>query len=141
MRITSPAFADGEHIPPQYTCDGGGAIPALQYAAIPDGTKSLALIVHDPDAVRGTFYHWVVYGIAPGADIASGAAGTNSTGRTGWTPPCPPSGAHRYIFTLYALDAEPGVPVRASAEQLTERMDGHILATAALTGLYQRGAR
>jgi len=110
MRISSPAFEDGASIPVQYTCDGQGMPPPLTVSDVPADAVSLKLVVTDPDAPQGTFTHWVVEDIAPTTASISGP---------GYKPPCPPSGTHRYIFTLTALDA-----------------DGATIATAQLTGIY-----
>jgi Raf kinase inhibitor-like YbhB/YbcL family protein len=108
LRVTSPAFAANAAIPARFSCTGAGDRPALRFGGIPARAKEVALLVIDPDA--GGFVHWTVYGMAPGttgigaSGLPAGAReGRNSTGSTGWTPPCPPSGTHRYEFTLYWL--------------------------------------
>ena len=108
--VTSPAFGDGQPIPRQYTCHGTGGSPELAWRGGPDGAQSLALVVSDPDAPRGTFIHWLLYdlppgdgGLAPGKAPAGAREADNSGGKKGWYPPCPPSGTHRYLFTVYAL--------------------------------------
>ncbi|MDA1347648.1 MAG: YbhB/YbcL family Raf kinase inhibitor-like protein [Chloroflexi bacterium] len=127
MQITSSAFQDGDSIPIRFTCDGANVSPPLEWAGIPEGTKSIALIVDDPDAPGGTWSRWVMYGLPPGAAALdeglsateateSGAShGDNDFGRLGYGGPCPPRGAgpHRYYFKIYALDAEPAIPGRA----------------------------
>ncbi len=143
MRITSSAFAEGENIPAKYTCDGDDTSPPLSFAEIPAETKSLALLVEDPDAPRGTLLHWAVVGIAPDtreAPEGSAPAGKelmNDFGRTGYGGPCPPSGTHRYYFRLFALDAAE-LPAPSSAKEVRSTIEGHVLAEAALMGRYAR---
>jgi Raf kinase inhibitor-like YbhB/YbcL family protein len=110
LRVTSTAFSANGTIPTRFTCAGAGDRPALRFGGIPAAAKEVALLVIDPDA--GGFVHWSVYGMAPsvrgiGATGHPPGAheGTNSTGDTGWTPPCPPSGTHRYRFEVYWLRA------------------------------------
>ena len=144
MRITSSAFAEGESIPAKYTCDGDDKSPPLSFAEVPSEAKSLALLVEDPDAPRGTFVHWAVLGIAPDTGQApegSAPAGakelTNDFGRTGYGGPCPPSGTHRYYFRLFALDAAE-LTSPSSAKELRSALEGHVLEEAALMGRYAR---
>jgi Raf kinase inhibitor-like YbhB/YbcL family protein len=128
IAVTSSAFADGGRIPEQFTCRGTGNSPPLSWTGLPSGTRSVAVVVLDPDAPSGTFVHWVLVGVPP--DQQELAAGTvppgttqtrNSAGTVGWTPPCPPSGVHHYRFSVYALsgpvdvgdDADPDIAVRA----------------------------
>ncbi len=139
IEVTSPAFLDGQSIPDRHTCEGAGTSPELNWAAVPDGAASLALVVSDPDAPRGTFLHWLVYDIAPGdggvaaGQVPSGAReGENSGRRMGWFPPCPPNGTHRYVFTVYALDER--VRGRGS-EHVLDDVARHAIATGTLTGL------
>lgn len=145
MKITSPAFAEGEMIPKKYTCDGEGISPPLAISGIPPETKSLALIADDPDAPSGTFTHWVVWDIDPKTaeiaegDIPAGAvSGTNSGGRIGYYPPCPPSGTHRYIFTVYVLDMNLNLSSDASRNELEAAMKGHIISQGELMVEYSR---
>ncbi|HOO78320.1 MAG TPA: YbhB/YbcL family Raf kinase inhibitor-like protein [bacterium] len=146
MKLSSPEFADGGRIPVRYTCDGENVNPPLAVAEVPAEAVELALIVDDPDAVGGrTFVHWVVSGIPVvdriEADSVPGHEGATSFGRPGYGGPCPPSGTHRYFFKLYALDRrlEPGsAPDKAG---LSTAMRGHVLAEAALVGLYSRPGR
>ncbi len=153
MKIASPAFADGGEIPRQYTCDGADLSPALRWEGVPAGTRSLVLIVDDPDAPnpaapKMTWVHWVVYNIPPsvaglpeGADAASlppGAReGLNDWKRAGWGGPCPPVGRHRYYFKLYALDTELPDLGLATKNKVLQAMVGHVLAEAQLVGTYQ----
>jgi Raf kinase inhibitor-like YbhB/YbcL family protein len=135
LRISSPAFMDHGPIPERYTVDGENVSPRLSWGGAPEGTRSFALVVHDPDAplVDG-FTHWVLYGIPPDATgLPEGSshftAGTNSAGAAGYGGPAPPPGhgAHHYYFWLYALDEdadlEPGLDRRA----LLERVEDHVL--------------
>lgn len=143
--VTSPAFGDGAAIPVRHTCDGDDVSPALRWDGVPRGSRSLAMIVDDPDAPRGTFTHWVVYDLPESLrDIAEGEApgtpGRNSFGRIGYSGPCPPPGhgPHRYRFTLYALDLPAIALESGTREELEARMETHVLGTARLTGVYER---
>ncbi len=149
MRISSPAFETGKPIPEKHSCDGEDISPTLAWEDLPPGAKSLALIVDDPDAPRGTWDHWLVFNIPPavkglregaGADNLPGQArhGRNSWNRNDWGGPCPPGGTHRYLFKLYALDTMLDLSQGASKAELLEAMDGHILDKAELMGTYKR---
>ena len=150
IELTSPAFIDGSDIPTKYTCDGEGVSPPLEWSNLPGGTKSIALIVDDPDAPGRTFVHWVLYAISPDArglpenvpdvDITPEGAkhGRSGFGRIGYGGPCPPSGSHRYFFKLYALDSGLGLEAGADKGNLLQAMEGHILAQGQLMGRYQR---
>jgi Raf kinase inhibitor-like YbhB/YbcL family protein len=122
FQLVSPAISNGGTMPVRYTCDGRGLSPPLRWTAPPAGTRSLALLVRDPDAPGGTFVHWRATGIAPRAgSISTGRhfrhESENGAGTRGWTPPCPPPGpAHRYVFVLSAVGA--GGKVIARAELL-----------------------
>jgi Raf kinase inhibitor-like YbhB/YbcL family protein len=137
--VTSPAFVDGGTIPARYTCGGAGISPPLAWAGVPTAARSLALVVADPDAPRGTFLHWLVYDIDPGVGevaedtVPPGAReGENTARRTGWYPPCPPSGTHRYVVTVHALDTRIR---RGSSEHVLDVVARHTLAAGTLTGL------
>jgi len=146
MKITSPAFSNDGSIPQKYTCDKTGASPELIFSEVPEGTKSLALIMHDPDApISGGFTHWVVFNMSPAtggikenAKPESGIEGINSSGKIGYTSPCPPSGVHHYQFMLYALDIDLNLDSSAKKTDIEKAMEGHILGQAELVGLYQR---
>jgi Raf kinase inhibitor-like YbhB/YbcL family protein len=145
MTITSPAFAPNGTIPSKYTCDGDNVNPPLHIDEIPPGTKSLALIVDDPDAPKGTWTHWIVWNINPRTpEIAENTvpresyAGKNTWHRNSYGGPCPPSGTHRYFFKLFALDTVLPLAGNATREQLEEAMEGHVLARAELVGTYGR---
>ena len=142
FRLISTVFSHNGHIPPQYTCEGKNINPPLKVEDIPDGTKTLALIVEDPDAPRGVFDHWIVWNISPNEAIAEGSNpginGTNGFGKTGYGGPSPPSGVHRYFFRVFALDDQLDLLAGAKKEELLDAMKGHILASAELMGLYQK---
>jgi len=144
MEISSPAFEHQTLIPEKHSCDGDDVSPQLDIANLPEDTVSLVLIMDDPDAPVGTWDHWVAYDIAPTDSVAEGdheigVGGTNSWGTTGYGGPCPPSGTHRYIFKLYALDVELGLAEGATKDDVTAAMEGHVLADAALVGTFTRG--
>ena len=145
MKISSSAFTDGGSIPRKYTCDGNNVSPALAFAGVPNGAKSLALIVDDPDAPGGTFDHWIVWNIPPATtsigdgQVPEGLSGRNGFGKSGYGGPCPPSGEHRYYFKLYALDTTLQIPRTASKSDLENAMKGHTIADAQMMGRYKRG--
>ena len=146
IKISSPAFQNGEPIPRKHTCDGEDLSPALKLEGLPAGTKSIALIMDDPDAPGGTYVHWVVAGIPAGTtslgegSVPAGALqGTNHFRHTNYGGPCPPPGnPHRYYFKFYALDTELKLSGAPTKEQVLEAMRGHILAEGQLMGTYQR---
>ena len=132
-------------IPRRHTCDGENTSPPLSFVSIPEGTRSLALIVDDPDAPVGTFDHWLAWAIDPGAgglDEGETAPrdGRNGFGVRGYSGPCPPPGhgPHRYFFRLHALDAELELQSGAAREQLERALQGHVLESAELVGRYER---
>src|SRR6266540_582145 len=136
LEITSGAFQDGDTIPRRHTCEGENASPPLAWAGVPEGTRSLALIVDDPDAPVGTFTHWLAWGVDPGAGgLDEGQAapreGRNGFGTPGYAGPCPPPGhgRHRYFFRLHALDAELDLQPGAGREELERALEGHVLET------------
>lgn len=146
MRITSPAFQDNGRIPARYSCDGDNMNPELRFENIPEGTKSLALVMEDPDAPNGLWVHWILWNIGPRvttlveqAEPREVVIGKNSWGHNQYGGPCPPSGSHRYVFRLYALDTTLDLAGTASKGQLDVAMQDHILAEASLTGLYGGG--
>jgi Raf kinase inhibitor-like YbhB/YbcL family protein len=145
FELTSRAFDEGQPIPGKHSCDGENASPALDWSSVPDGTRSLALIVHDPDAPSGDFVHWVGWNIDPGAgSLEEGAhppgEGANGFGEIGYGGPCPPPGhgAHRYFHELFALDTELDLDRGSNREQLEDAIEGHVLAGAELIGTYER---
>jgi hypothetical protein len=143
MELSSPDFMSGASIPARYTCDGADESPELEIAGIPDGTVSLVVIMDDPDASVGTFDHWVAFNIEPIGVIPAGASdlgtgGVNSWNRVGYGGPCPPSGTHRYLFKVLALDA--GLPLEegATKDDVLSASEGHVLGDATLMGTYER---
>ena len=145
LSISSPAFSHKGMIPSKHTCDGADVNPPLSFDNIPEKSKSLALIVDDPDAPMGTWVHWVAWNIGPGTkEIPENSVpqdalqGTNDFRKQSYGGPCPPSGTHRYFFKLYALDAPLPLQAGATKTQLEQAMKGHILAQAELVGLYRR---
>jgi Raf kinase inhibitor-like YbhB/YbcL family protein len=141
--LTSPAFADGNPIPIRFTCDENDAPPPLQVENSPEGTRSFALIMDDPDAPTGTFTHWLAYDIPAETTELKATAGKtlkNGFGRAGYGGPCPPPGhgSHRYYFTVYALDV-PTLDVPGDTrEDLEAAIAGHTLAKARIMGRYER---
>ncbi|HWN88695.1 MAG TPA: YbhB/YbcL family Raf kinase inhibitor-like protein [Chitinophagaceae bacterium] len=142
LKLISTVFSHNGHIPPLYTCEGKNINPPLKVENAPGGTKTLAIIVEDPDAPGGTFDHWVVWNISPNEAIAEGSNaginGTNSFGKAGYGGPCPPSGEHRYFFRVFALDDELDLLAGSKKEELLNAMKGHVLASAELMGVYQK---
>lgn len=151
MTVTSPAFAAGDSIPAKHSCEGGDVAPALSWSGVPAGTRSLALVVTDPDApgptdAPTTWVHWVVYGLPPGTTgLPEGSAlppgarqGLNDWKRAAYGGPCPPVGRHRYVHTVYALDADLGDLGQPDRTALLRAMEGHILAQGELVGLYRK---
>jgi Raf kinase inhibitor-like YbhB/YbcL family protein len=140
LRLTSPAFGNGQPIPPEYTCVGEDVSPPLAWAGVPAGTAELALVVRDPDA--DGFVHWVIAGLPP--DVGGLARGNppsqaveelNDFGRQGWSGPCPPSGTHNYDFRIYALAEPSGLAAGADGAQAAEQLESAtVLASAALSG-------
>ena len=144
MKLTSPKFGNGNNIPREFTCEGDNINPRLIIEAIPAGTKSLALIVDDPDAPMGTWVHWVIFNIPVVSrideDSIPGKQGINDFGRKDYGGPCPPSGTHRYFFKLYALDTVLNLNEGINKEALEEAVGSHILDKAELIGLYKKGS-
>lgn len=144
MRLTSTAFEPDERIPERYACDGLDVSPPLEIHDVPEAASTLALVMDDPDAPRGTWDHWIAYDIPVTSTIPEGVAavglsGRNSWGRTGYGGPCcPPGSTHRYVFAVYALDSELGLPPGADKGAVLAAMSGHVLAEARLIGRYTR---
>jgi hypothetical protein len=146
ITVTSPAFGEGSRIPVDHTCDGKDLMPQLVLSSPPEGTKSLVVLVEDPDAPNGTFTHLVAFNVSPdtrklagGADLAgageSARFGLNDFQSARYAGPCPPKGeVHRYRFRVVALDTMLKLPEGAPRSQLDEGMDGHILGEGSLTG-------
>jgi Raf kinase inhibitor-like YbhB/YbcL family protein len=145
LTVTSAAFAEGAAIASKYTCDGDDVNPPLAIGAAPAGTRSLALIMDDPDAPVGIWVHWVAWDIPaqtreiPENGIPAGAKqGRNDWKRNDYGGPCPPSGTHRYYFKLYALDTTLTLEPSATKADLERAMKGHVLAAGQLMGTYKR---
>jgi len=142
MKITSKGFQNNGNIPSKYTCQGENINPELVIENIPEETKTLALIVDDPDAPTRTWVHWVVWNIRPTGkieeDSVPGEQGINDFRKRDYGGPCPPSGTHRYFFKIYALDTELSLAENANKEQLEKAMQGHIIEKAELIGLYKK---
>lgn len=149
MKISSTAFVHNGKIPSIYTCEGKGINPPLAFEGVPLETKSLALIMDDPDVpefVRKDrmWVHWVVFNMPSTLEeivensTPPGTSGKNTGGALGYQGPCPPDREHRYFFKLYALDAVLSLPQGATKAELEKAMQGHILAQAELIGLYNK---
>jgi len=141
--VTSTSFAENGMIPSKYTCEGKNINPPLHIANIPAGAKSLALVLHDPDApMKGGFTHWVMWNIDVKGDIPenyNGAVqGLNSAKKIGYIGMCPPSGTHHYNFHVYALDTKLALDKSTDKAALEKALEGHILADGELTGLYKK---
>jgi Raf kinase inhibitor-like YbhB/YbcL family protein len=146
ITVTSPAFAEGTRIPVDHTCDGKDVVPELVLSSPPEGTKSLLVLVEDPDAPNGTFMHMVLFNLSPdtrkipsSAELTVGGEaarfGLNDFQVTHYSGPCPPKGeAHRYRFRVVALDTMLKLQEGASHPQLDEAIDGHIIGEGALMG-------
>jgi Raf kinase inhibitor-like YbhB/YbcL family protein len=146
LQISSPAFADGQPIPAKYARGHTNLSPVLRIKGVPDRAKSLALIVDDPDAPSALFTHWLAWNISPqhalfleGRPPRGAVVGKNSLGHVKYDGPFPPSGTHRYVFHLYALDSSLKLPEGSDRPTLDAAMKGHILTEADLTGTYSAG--
>jgi Raf kinase inhibitor-like YbhB/YbcL family protein len=149
MKLVIPAFSEGSIIPKLHTCDGADLSPAIEWTREPDGTKSFALIVDDPDAPAGTWNHWLLWDIPAGTHSLAqgwkpgglGRSGTSDFGRKGYGGPCPPRGhgPHRYFFRFYALDVE-SLPLEEGSRRaaLDRAIEKHILSRAEYMGRYER---
>jgi len=154
LTLSSPAFGHEHGIPAQYTCEGENRSPPLQWSELPEGTRSLALIVDDPDAPdpkapKRTWVHWVLYnlpvassgldeGVKPSHLPDGTLEGINDWKRTGYGGPCPPIGRHRYFFKLYALDTLLPELHHPGKEALLQAMEGHVVEKTELMGTYQK---
>ncbi|CDG65489.1 MAG: hypothetical protein PWQ15_433 [Methanobacterium sp.] len=153
IQLESPAFKEGEPIPPRYSCEDVNISPPLNWGEseikIPED-GSLAIIVDDPDAPRGTWVHWVIFNlppqtaslpemIMPREELENGALqGTNSWGTIGYRGPCPSKGTHRYFFKIYALDTKLDLLAGITSQELLKAMEGHIIDEGQLQGIYIR---
>ena len=156
MSLISPTFEHGGQIPSKYTCEGDDLSPSLKWDGVPEGTKSLVLIVDDPDAPdpgapKRVWVHWVLYNLPPEAKSLPEDAnrvglppgilsGVNDFKKTSYGGPCPPIGRHRYFHKLYALDTTLDLR-KATKPEIEQAMDGHVLARTELVGTYQKGDR
>jgi len=147
LALTSPAFGNEGRMPARHSAEGENVSPELRWTGVPEGTRQLALIVHDPDAPlpRG-WTHWTLYGLPADAtglaegDTGGGVEGGTTAGRPGYSGPMPPEGhgSHHYYFWLYALDTELDPTPGLSREDLLAAMDGHVLEQARVVGTYER---
>lgn len=145
MKITSSAFEHEGPIPTRYTCDGDNISPPLVFSDIPETTRSLALIMDDPDAIGGNFNHWTVWNINPksrefpeGSTSPEAIEGRTSYATPGYGGPCPPNNRHRYFFRLYALDTLLRLGSHSAREEVDAAMSGHVIDQAELMGTYDR---
>lgn len=147
MKLSSSAFKDNELIPSMYTCHGSNISPPLNISEVPDGTKSLALIMDDPDAPGGVFTHWLVWNINPqtgeieeGMNPDNSSRGINSAGDMSYYGPCPPSGTHHYHFKIFALDTVLDLETGSDRTALEESIKNHTIDQTELVGLYSSNA-
>jgi len=145
MKISSAAFENNSFIPSKYTCEGQEINPPLEFRDVPEDTKSLVLIVDDPDAPMKTWVHWTIWNIdAKTTQILQNSCpkgaveGITSFGRTGYGGPCPPSGTHRYFFKLFALDKMLDLSPNSHVRDIESTIEGHIIRKAELIGLYKK---
>ena len=145
ITVTSDAFGDGDAIPVEFSCDGSNTSPALSWSGVPASADALALVVADPDAPSGTFYHWVVADIPTtttrvdaGNTPEGGVVAQNSAGDSAYMGPCPPSGTHHYRFTVYALSERTGISADASTDDVLSAIDAVADTAGTLTGTYTR---
>lgn len=147
--IKSPAFENNKKIPELYTCDGKDISPQLAWNDAPANTETFALIVHDPDAPKGTVYHWVLFNIPKDTNLIaenssppeSSITGKNTAGNHSYKGPCPPKGEHRYFFTLYALDTKLSLKDSANASEVLAEITKHTLAKTEIIGRYSRKSK
>lgn len=149
LKLVSGVFREGASIPSPYTCRGRNVNPPLNIHNVPAGTQSLTLIMHDPDAVKADFLHWLIWDIPPSTEsIAANSVpvgaiqGNNDMGKLGYSGPCPPdgTGTHRYVFELYALDKTLDLPRQASRQDVNRAMQGHIIKEHKLIGTFAAGS-
>lgn len=145
MRISSPSFTNNEFIPSKFTCDGENINPRLDFSELPDNTKSLALVMHDPDAPSKDWLHWIVWDLDPtiqsipeNVQDLDAVIGINDFGVNNYGGPCPPSGDHRYYFDLYALAEKVSYPRDAAFVDVMERIHSIILEKTVIIGIYGR---
>lgn len=147
MQLTSSDLTENERVPERFTCEGDDVWPSLRWDDVPEGTMELAVVVDDPDAPRGTFTHWVLWGLAPATRVIESGElpdgvqqGVNGFGSIGYRGPCPPPGhgTHHYRFKLYALAQSPDLQEGATAEELESEIEDHVLAESTLVATYER---
>ncbi len=151
LKVSSPVFNNGERIPDKYTCMGKDVSPPLTIENIPKDTVELALIMYDPDAPIGIFYHWLLYAIPPDKNnlpeaipreetTEYGVQGINDFGNIGYGGPCPPPGhgVHRYYFLVVALKEEIGLAPGANAREVLDAISGKVIGYGVLYGTYSR---
>ena len=143
ISVKSPTFENNKPIPAKYTCDGADVNPPLTVDDVPEETKTLVLILDDPDAPAGTFNHWLVWNIPPTTrkieeNTVPGTEGINTSRKHSYDGPCPPHGTHRYIFKVYALDTQLQLKSNANKRDVEKAMKAHVLAEGELMGLYTR---
>lgn len=145
LQIISPVFREGSPIPEQYSCRGQNVNPPLNFFNVPPQAQSLALIMHDPDAVGGDFTHWLLWDIPANTEtiaansVPVGAVqGLNGSDQSGYTGPCPPpgTGTHRYIFELYALGKSLGLAQGTNRHSLEAAIKDNVLDSTTLTGIF-----
>jgi Raf kinase inhibitor-like YbhB/YbcL family protein len=153
LKLSSRAFANEASIPDVHSKKGGNISPPLEWTGVPDQTRSLVLIVDDPDAPKGLFTHWIVYGLNPRttslaerqpvtSELPDGARqGVNGFGESGYGGPQPPSGTHRYFFHLYALDTDTDMPAGLTRQEIDGAIEGHVIEEATLMGRYSSRER
>ncbi len=148
LQLMSPAFSEGNAIPSAYTCSGANQSPPLAWTKAPFGTKSWVVLVTDSDSAPAGFVHWVLFNVDAGTRYLSAGAvppgalqGINSFGNNRYDGPCPPTGPqHRYVFTLYAVDAQLNLPAGSTANQVRQAISGHIVGAAQMLGLFLRSS-
>jgi Raf kinase inhibitor-like YbhB/YbcL family protein len=148
LLVTSSAFSNNGNIPTEYTCEGKSTAPPISWSSVPAATRSIAVLVEDPDAPNGTFQHLSAFNLPPSRhslsteavrSIAPGSAlqtGRNSSGTVGFAPICPPSGRHHYRFEVLALDTMLDLPAASDAAAIRAATQGHVLARGELVGVY-----
>jgi Raf kinase inhibitor-like YbhB/YbcL family protein len=148
--LKSPAFNNNKALPPRFACGSEGISPPLTLANLPQKTKTVTIILEDPDAPKGTFTHWIMWNwpaskteipaaLPTQAKLESGAIqGTGSNGKVGYNPPCPPSGTHRYYLKAYALDSTLKLPSTSDKQALLAAMQGHVIGQGMLMGTYHK---
>ena len=145
LRISSPAFENNGTIPKKYGCEGENVNPSLKIERVPSGAKSIALVLDDIDAPRGTYVHWILWNIDPGTgeikenSVPEGAIqGVNDFKKRNYGGPCPPTRPHRYVFKAYALDTLLTLSPHSAKPDLEKAMEGYVLGQAQLKGTYKR---